>query len=229
MTLAEQAADRLRRALLHGALPDRGPMTERIACDFLGMSRTPVRAALQTLANEGLLRHEPNRGYRIRRITPETVIEAYQVRAVLEGLACRRLAEAGLPAPTHRTLETCVAEGYGMLAAADHRFDHDAWRAMNATFHATILKAAGSDILLGAIRQAEGVPLSSAQMMPTMHAEPDFALLRQSHVDHDRIFHALANGQAIRAERRMQEHVEVAGDIVVRRMEQEADAAPRGA
>ena len=96
MTLAEQATERLREALLSGKFPESPTLTERVASEYLGMSRTPVRTALHTLANEGLLVYQAQRGYQVREISQKSILNAYQVRAVLEGQACREVSMKGL-------------------------------------------------------------------------------------------------------------------------------------
>ena len=60
------------------------PLAER-----MGVSRTPIREALNMLAKEGLLEPGPKRGYKIRTFTIGEIVEAYEVRATLEGMACR--------------------------------------------------------------------------------------------------------------------------------------------
>ena len=215
-TLTRQATERLRSLVLSGALSDYPHLTEQIACDALGMSRTPVRAALQALAQEGLLDHQPHRGYRIRPTDPETLRGAYAVRAVLEGMAVRVLAEAGLGPELEAVLADCVAEGGALLAGkpADGPFDAAAWRAMNGRFHRALAAAAGNATLQAALRLAEGVPLAAVSVIADLDPEPNRALLFQAQADHAAILAALRAGQSARAEARMREHVTVAGELL---------------
>ncbi len=210
-TLTEIATERLRASILAGEF-DQGGLTENAICAAFSMSRTPVRAALQILAQEGLLEYAPQRGYRIRRQDPGLVGEAYEVRAVLEGLAARKLAEAGLSAETDAALSDCVAKGTKLLDRAT--FNASAWREMNARFHEAIIGAAGNDLLLATVKLAEGVPLAAMTIIADLNAQPDKALLRQAQADHEAILAALRDGQSARAEARMREHILVAGELI---------------
>ncbi|MCB1398089.1 MAG: GntR family transcriptional regulator [Rhodobacter sp.] len=218
MTLAERAVEMLRDAILSGRLPGPHALTERLVVETLGMSRTPVRAALQTLANEGLLSYEPHRGYSVRQITAESVTGAYQVRGVLEGLACHQLAEAGLSKATIETLGACVRLGQELLADGGASFRHDEWREMNTNFHQTIARAAGNETLLETLSHVSRLPLTSFNTIALIGATPDFKLLEAAQADHEQIFIALVSGQAERAETRMKEHIAVAGALIAKGM-----------
>lgn len=90
-TLAQDVTDTLRDAILHGQFKPGTRIEEIPLAEQMGVSRTPVRAALGTLVNEGLIDHQPKRGYVIRAFAIEDIVAAYEVRSVLEGLACRSL------------------------------------------------------------------------------------------------------------------------------------------
>lgn len=214
MTLTERATDGLREALIRGELAGPAELTERRVCSFLGMSRTPVRAALQTLAQEGLLGHEPQRGYHVRPVDADAVAEAYEVRAVLEGLACQRAAGRGLSGTARIALHACVADGAVLLGDGLAGFEHEGWRGMNVRFHGVLLDAAGSDTLLQVARHAERAPLASTSVTADWTPTPDLSLLRQAQADHVRILQSVERGDAVRAAALMREHILVAGEIV---------------
>src|SRR5205807_457853 len=87
------------------------PLAER-----LGMSRTPVRQALPVLAQEGLLAEHQTRGYVVRGFSTADVLDAIDLRGVLEGLAARRVAERGVSRTLLQALRVCLAEGDQILA-----------------------------------------------------------------------------------------------------------------
>jgi GntR family transcriptional regulator, vanillate catabolism transcriptional regulator len=225
-TLAGQAAEFLREAILRGEIASGAPLREQTACGLTGMSRTPVRTALNTLANEGLLEYLPQRGYRVRPFDLAAVVQAYEARAVLEGLACRLLGEAGMDADTGRILARCVADGHRLIErAAEDGFDRRDWGAMNLKFHRAILNAAGSALLSELVERAQRVPLSTLTVIPHWRGPDSLEKIRWSHVDHVYILDALERGQGARAEARMREHIEVGGYVI---REQIEDALENG-
>ena len=92
------ATERLREAILNGELQPGERINEVHISRDLGVSRTPTRAALHALAAEGLVDYAHNRGFTVREFPLQAVMDAYQIRATLEGLACRLAAERGLEA-----------------------------------------------------------------------------------------------------------------------------------
>ena len=74
----------LRREILDGELPPGAWLRERELCEAFGVARHSLRAALRTLAAEGLARIEPHRGARVAQLTPDDVRWLYELRAALE-------------------------------------------------------------------------------------------------------------------------------------------------
>ena len=87
--------DRVREAILGGAVVAGERLNEVQLSKTLSVSRTPVRAALQALAGEGLLDYAPNRGFTVREFPLPAIVDAYDIRAALEGVAVRFAAERG--------------------------------------------------------------------------------------------------------------------------------------
>ena len=215
MTLAEQATNSLRRALLSGEISGEEAMTERSACEFLGMSRTPVRAALQALAADGVLSYQPQRGYQLREFDTRAVLDAYQVRAVLEGQACREIAMEGLPDTAHEVMAACVAQGKDLLSGDREAFSHDDWREMNSRFHHALVNALRNETLKEMLLHIEKRPMLSFQVIAKLGTKPDFHLLSVAQTDHERVLKYLRDRDAERASNAMVEHVRVAGDLLL--------------
>lgn len=85
----ELAADMLRRHILSGLVQPGTRLTEQSLAAELGLSRGPVRAALQELAREGLVRQTPYSGWNVAEFDARDVWELYTLRAGLEGMASR--------------------------------------------------------------------------------------------------------------------------------------------
>ncbi|MFW5833378.1 MAG: GntR family transcriptional regulator, partial [Pseudomonadota bacterium] len=100
---SRQVADTIRTLILRGDFPAGEHLREAALADRFQVSRTPVRAALAENAKDGLLDYEPNRGYRVRRFDLRDIADAFELRAVLEGTACRVAAERGLDLEAERS------------------------------------------------------------------------------------------------------------------------------
>src|SRR5690625_900470 len=82
----------LRNAIFSGALDVGSPIREVEMAAQLGVSRSPLREAMQRLVQERLLTAVPGRGLRVSRISAEQVPDLYRARAAVEGEAIRLLA-----------------------------------------------------------------------------------------------------------------------------------------
>lgn len=96
--LHTEAAGRLRGMILSGELPPGSRMRELQLCEQLGVSRTPVREALRTLAAEGLVDLLPNRSVVVSQLHAPDLEHLFVVFGAVEGLAaelaCERITEA---------------------------------------------------------------------------------------------------------------------------------------
>lgn len=85
--LHETVVDRLRDMIVQGELQAGTKLNERVLCETLGASRTPLREALKYLASEGLVRLLPNRGAIVAPLEPARVKQTFAVMGALEALA----------------------------------------------------------------------------------------------------------------------------------------------
>lgn len=214
-TRSASVIEELRSALMSGEFAAGERLHEIKLTEKLGVSRTPVRAALQKLASEGLLDYAPNRGYAVRAFPVGEIVSAYEVRAVLEGLAARLTAERGLTDDERVTLETALRDGDELLAKNPITNDHrSAYSRINAMFHETIHAVAGSRILTDMINLCQKVPVSSPRNVVAFE-ERD---VRRRHDDHHRIFEAILGREPWRAEMLMRDHVSSVKTSMVRSM-----------
>jgi GntR family transcriptional regulator of vanillate catabolism len=203
-TRAASVLEGLRDAVLTGQFAPGERLHEVKLTEQLGASRTPVRAALQKLASEGLLDHAPNHGYRMRDFSTAEIVNAFEVRSVLEGLAARLAAERGLSTVHHRSLEQALFDGERLLTSGVLiEQDRASYSLINATFHETIHAAAGSRLLQDIVRLCRQMPISS----PRMIVEFEYRDVRRRHDDHQRVFEAILGREPWRAEMLMRDHV----------------------
>ena len=91
--LVEQVRDAVLDEITSGQLAPGDRIIQEQIAQALGVSRQPVQQALLLLRNQGVLKDAPGRGLIIAPLDPEHVSHMYDMRAVIEGLACRRAAQ----------------------------------------------------------------------------------------------------------------------------------------
>lgn len=142
-THLQRAAD-IVRASLHEAILD-GELAagtwlreEALAREF-GVSRTPVREALQQLSSEGFVDISPHQGAVVTQLTTDDILAIYVVREALEGVAARLAAR-------RRTSEQCqrLLEIIDDMTDAATREDPKAVARLNLRFHAELRKSANN-------------------------------------------------------------------------------------
>jgi GntR family transcriptional regulator of vanillate catabolism len=187
------------------------PLAER-----LGVSRTPIREALNILAKEGLLEPGPKRGFKVRTFSVDEIVQAYEVRACLEGMACRLLAERGLSPELEQQLGKCLRVGdelleRGMFGAQEQQ----PWLEMNNEIHSLLVHATGNAMLGQCIDQTLRVPLASARHVHWYRFDKqNYERAKSAHRDHHKIIEAIGHRQAGRAEALMREHIHFSEALV---------------
>jgi GntR family transcriptional regulator of vanillate catabolism len=196
--------DQIRDAILDGTVSAGERINEVRFSKTLEVSRTPVRAALQALAGEGLLDYAPNRGFTVREFPLSAIVDAYEIRASLEGVAARFAAERGLSAEERAIIEESLVAGDKLLARGEFaEGDLTIYRGINGDFHDTLLGAARNRMLAEMIRICHHVPMSSSRNIVAFEHRD----VRRRHDDHHRIYDAIMAREPWRAEVLMREHV----------------------
>ena len=140
-SLTFEALTRLRDEIIQGKMR---PNERLIAADLaerLNTSRTPIREALQLLEAEQLV-VAAKRGYVVREHTKEEIVEIYEVRAALEGMAAR-LAAQKTGTSAYKEIEAIGAHRDSLITSNDRKLIVD----LNDEFHAAIFAACGNSRL----------------------------------------------------------------------------------
>ncbi|UUZ62926.1 GntR family transcriptional regulator [Polaromonas sp. P1-6] len=210
-TLSQQITEKLRDWILYGRFKPGERIEEIPIASSMGVSRTPVRAALATLASEGLIDHLPKRGYLVRVFELDVILAAYEVRAVLEGLACRSAAQRGLSETQIQQLRQYLDRGDRILAkGALLPEDHEPYQQLNVDLHNTLLEASANPWVGRFVDQANHIPYTSDRIVLW---DVGHDVILRSHGDHHRIVEAIIMRDSARAEALMREHVYYAGVI----------------
>src|SRR5882672_2955056 len=203
---------RIREMILHGELQPGQRVREVELASRLGVSRTPVRESLPILAQEGVLSQLDTRGFVVRAFTPQEIMDAIDVRGVLEGLAARMLAEQGPSRRLIHSLHECLREGDEILNKG-HLLESDEARYadMNRQFHSLIVQGAGSKVIAETIERNDRVPFAAAHAIAFDRVDLPgmYESLRYAHRQHHAIVQALENGEGARVAALMSEHAYV--------------------
>jgi GntR family transcriptional regulator of vanillate catabolism len=210
----------LRKMIVDGVFSSGDRIAEIPLAERLEVSRTPVRAALAMLEQEGLLLASPTGGYTVQQFTLEAISDAIDVRGTLEGLAARQLAESGLPRQISEALNACIQEGDSILSRG--RLDSDRvarFAEMNIKFHGLIVEGSGNLAIKRALAANNGVPFSGATSVMATLPEPleSYQGLVHAHYAHKSIVDALVERQGARSEALMREHAN-ANKTIIRRI-----------
>ncbi len=204
-----QIVVRIREMILQGDLAQGQPVREVALAGKLGVSRTPVRESLSLLAQEGLLAQLNTRGFMVRAIRAQEIMDAIDVRGALEGLATRLLAEQGLSRRLTQSLHACLREGDEIFAKR-HLVTSDQARydEMNERFHSLIVQGAGSKVIADAIECNSRIPFAAAHAIAFGRADlvRMYDSLSYAHRQHHAIVRALENGEGTRVAALMLEH-----------------------
>ena len=141
--LKEEIYDALHRQIIAGKfIPGDWLRQEDIAVQ-MGVSMTPVREALDLLVAKGIAERVPYRGVRIREISAKGVVEAYEMRLLLEAMIARETALNITPGQLSR-LEALTQEMDRHVELSEMPQE----RHLSREFHAAIAEASGNSLLI---------------------------------------------------------------------------------
>jgi GntR family transcriptional regulator of vanillate catabolism len=227
MSLQETVLMQLRDLVLRGEFEPGQRLAEQQLAERLGASRTPVRAALVTLEQEGLVEANETGGYVVRPFTAQEVHDAIAVRGLLEGLAARLVAEHGVSRQLQGDLQACLDEGDRVLAANPLTLEsYAAYTAMNDRFHALILTASGNRALQRAVALNNRLPFAPASAMLPMQGSValDRDWMLYAHRQHHMLLAAMKRGEGTRAQALAEEHTQVAQENMRLALERRTEA-----
>jgi DNA-binding GntR family transcriptional regulator len=197
LVLHEAVAARLREMIIEGQLAPGTRLNERLLCEQLHISRTPLREAFKVLATEGLIALLPNRGAQVVNLSRDEIVHTFDVMGALEGLsgqlACRHVTAAEL------------AEIKGLhrqMAACHKRRDLPGYYRLNRAIHERINAAARNPVLTQAYRTVNARLHALRFRSNFDRAKWDAAL-----VEHEQMLVALEKRDGERLRRILVEHL----------------------
>jgi DNA-binding GntR family transcriptional regulator len=195
--LHEEAVDQLRTLIIQGRLAPGSRLNERLLCEQLHISRTPIREAIKLLATEGLVALLPNRGAQVAPLEPGRLAETLEVMAALEGLAgelaCRN-------ASAERIAE--IRTLHEDMVAMHARGDLASYFRYNQAIHLKIVEASGNATLGNTYRQLNANVLRARYMANLSRERWDEAVR-----EHEQILAALEARDIARLTRLLHDHL----------------------
>jgi len=199
---ADGVAEELENLIVTGELADGERLDEARLSERFGVSRTPVREALQKLAAAGFATQSPNRGTFVHQPGIVELLEMFEVMAELEAacarFACRRLGASDLEAlrSANATCRVSLERGCS-----------DGYFADNETFHQLLYRLSGNTFLHEQTLRLHKRLRPYRRMQLRLRGR-----LAQSMAEHDAVIDALEAGDEDGAARALRDHVAVQGE-----------------
>jgi DNA-binding GntR family transcriptional regulator len=193
----EIVCDELRSAILYGSLSPGTQLGEVELATRLGVSRGPLREAMQRLVQEGLVRSEPRRGLFVITLDEHDVRDVYNARLAIERGACQLVMRQD-PAGAVRALTPALQD----LVKAGRRRDRVAMSDADQAFHHALVEASGSPRLA---RMADTLLVETRMCLNALQLHyPEPADLVE---EHRALVDAIADGDEERLLRLIEDHM----------------------
>lgn len=137
-SLADEVAERLRDAIMHGQLAPEEPLREAALSELMGVSRGPIREALTNLEREGLVVTTPTGRTYVARLSYEELGDVFSLRKALERVAVEYACARATPEDLDR-VQAIVDE---MTEAVERGSDPKAMAELDTRFHEAVYQAA---------------------------------------------------------------------------------------
>jgi DNA-binding GntR family transcriptional regulator len=201
-SLSANIVHRLELEILKGQRKPGDRLDERQLADHFGVSRTPVREALQRLAASGLVVSRGRQGLQVAQLSLADLFDAFSVAAEMEALASAQAARRIRP-----DQQTRLEAAHQACSVAANVRDVDSFYEANLEFHETIAAASHNRILRDELRR---LTVKISPYRRTITFQP--GRMESSIPEHGQIMQAIFRGDAAQASQVMRSHVTLLGD-----------------
>lgn len=214
VSLRHQAYQHIQRKILSGDFPAGHVVSENILAREIGISRTPVREAIRTLEQEGVLKQVPRYGTVVSELSRRDLVELYELREALEPFAVARAAGQITPADLQLLEKLCteIETIADSLKSSEQRFPDEEMmrRVLSADlgFHMVLLRSAGNQRMMKIVADSRVL----TGIFATRRQEHDLEVLRETLRFHRQILAAVRDGRADEARDAMATHIRASRD-----------------
>jgi GntR family transcriptional regulator of vanillate catabolism len=199
----------IRQQILNGELMPGERLLELVLVEKLGMSRTPIRAALTRLAEEGLLEKVNGGGFAVREFSVRDIEDAIEARGTVEGMAARLAAERGVNSAELDKAKECLLQFDKLLEKTDFDSeDFERYFELNGFFHNQLLVLADSFVIEHLQRRIAVLPFAAPNAFVMAQSEIGNAwkIFFVAQKQHQGIIEAIEKREGTRAEALCREH-----------------------
>lgn len=201
VSLASEIQEALQADIDNGVLLPGDVLDERQTAERFGVSRTPVREAIQQLAANGQVQIIPRQGVFVARMSITELRAMFELLAEMEG-ACAKLAARRIRDPLRTRLQEMVDECLDLAAKGDL----ENYGRVNADFHYVLYEACCNHYLVEQVllcrRRTQSYRRNPFQLPGRM---------KQSADDHRRVADAILAGDELAAQQAMIDHIAISG------------------
>ena len=198
---SDQLIEQLKHEIFSGSLKPGDQLEEADLAARFGVSRTPIREAIRSMVDSGLLEKRPRKGAIIRVLSTKELSDLFEVAAELEGMACRLAAEA-----LTLTSKQLINVGLDKCSVAAKNQDIPAYAAANLEFHSAINQASGNNWLVEQLAQIQA-RINVYRLMPYEIV----GRLETSLQEHREICDAIFSNEGTHANTLMRNHMMLQG------------------
>ncbi|MGG1515613.1 GntR family transcriptional regulator [Paenibacillus oryzisoli] len=207
VTLKQKAYDRLKQLLLNGEINSNEQLTEKYLTEKLGMSRTPIRAALERLTVERLLNYSSNKGISLVELSLMEVLDFYDFRKSIEGYIVKKISLIEWEESDLLWFRDNLAKQEEYMRSRDYA----AFTLLDSAFHRKLAEVYGNQEMIQAMDQLQDKLYQVALKV----LRKDKTRIQISYEDHVALFDAIVDGKTAEAEQLIYDHLEIGARILM--------------
>jgi DNA-binding GntR family transcriptional regulator len=212
---------RLRERITTGQLAPGSVVSEASLAKDLGVSRTPIGEALRRLSHEGLVEQVPRYGTIVREVSTSELVELFEIREALEGMAATKAAERMTPEALEELDALCLTievELDSAQSTGKTRLEGESlsrFLAADLAFHMLIIASAGNRRLTDLIENTRSI----SSMFKARRGEHSVSRIRNANTAHRAIHRALAARNGRQAHDAVVDHIRTSREESLRQRE----------